>query len=171
MAAPHIQELIFITVHLLYISHNRDREEPRGPLLPHHRAYGSRTTAVRLIASALMPTGISASSIHHEHYSYEQLRFRQLYSHWPKGLLPLSYRSGLQRWHNLKLNPFRPRVSAFCSFDTQSGFLIRPCEPRFKSVSSLLLYPLLTSPMRSGSITLPPVPLNLNRDTIGDLPG
>jgi hypothetical protein len=58
--------------------------------LPHHRAYGSRTTAVRLITSALLPTGCSNSSIQHEHRSFEQLRFRQLYSHWPQGLLAAS---------------------------------------------------------------------------------
>jgi len=60
------------------------------PLLPHHRAYGSRTTAVRLITSALLPTGGSVSSVQHEHHSFEQLRFRQLYSHGTEGLLTTS---------------------------------------------------------------------------------
>jgi hypothetical protein len=59
-------------------------------LLPHHLAYGSRTKAVRLITSALLPTGSSVSSVHHEHHSFEQLRFRQLYPHWAKGLLTTS---------------------------------------------------------------------------------
>ena len=61
-----------------------------APLLPHHMAYGSRTKAVRLITSALLPTGGSVSSVHHEHHSFEQLRFRQLYSHWAKSLLATS---------------------------------------------------------------------------------
>jgi len=66
-----------------------------------------------------------------------------------------SYRSGLQRRHNTKLRPFRPRVSVTCSFDIQGGFLVRPCRPCLLSVSLLLLCLLLTSPMRSGSIALP----------------
>jgi len=61
-----------------------------APLLPHHRAYGSRSTAVRLIMSASLPTGGSVSSVQHEHHSFEQLRFRQLYSHYTKGLLTTS---------------------------------------------------------------------------------
>jgi hypothetical protein len=66
-----------------------------------------------------------------------------------------SYRSGLQRQHNTSLSPVRPRVSVPCSFDPQGGFLVRPCGLRLLSVSLLLLCPLLTSPMGSGSITLP----------------
>jgi hypothetical protein len=58
--------------------------------LPHHLAYGSRTKAVRLIMSASLPTGGSVSSVHHEHRSFEQLRFRQLYSHYTKDLLTTS---------------------------------------------------------------------------------
>jgi hypothetical protein len=72
-------------------------------------------------------------------------------------LIPIvhSYRLGLQRGHNTKLIPFRSRVSATCSFDIQGGFLVRPCGPYLIPVSLLLLHPLLTSPMRSGSIALP----------------
>ena len=58
--------------------------------LPHHLAYGSRTKAVRLIMSASLPTGSSVSSVQSEHHSFEQLRFRQLYSHYTKGLLTTS---------------------------------------------------------------------------------
>jgi hypothetical protein len=61
-----------------------------APLLPHHLAYESRTKAVRLITSALLSTGSSVSSAHHEHHSFEQLRFRQLYSRYTKGLLTTS---------------------------------------------------------------------------------
>jgi hypothetical protein len=49
-----------------------------------------RTKAVRLITSALPPTGGSVSFAHHEHHSLEQLRFRQLYPYWVKGLLSTS---------------------------------------------------------------------------------
>ncbi len=73
-------------------------------------------------------------------------------------LLTFSYRSGLQRRHNRKLFPFRPRVSATCSFDMQGGFLVRPCRLPLRSVSFLLVCPLLTSLMRSGSIALPSAP-------------
>jgi hypothetical protein len=69
---------------------NRDRGSLAAPLLPHHLAYGSRTKAVRLIASALLPTGGSVSSGHHEHHSFEQLRSRQLHLHYTKGLLTAS---------------------------------------------------------------------------------
>ena len=61
-----------------------------APLLPHPLAYGSRTKAVRLITSALLPTGGPVSSVHHEQHSFEQLRFRQLYSHCTEGLLTTS---------------------------------------------------------------------------------
>jgi hypothetical protein len=37
--------------------------------LPHHLAYGSRTEAVRLIMSALLPTGCSVSLVHYEYHS------------------------------------------------------------------------------------------------------
>ena len=65
------------------------------------------------------------------------------------------HRSGLQRWHHTSLNPCRPRVSVPCSFDRQGGFLVRPCGLRLVAVSLLLLCPLLTSPIGSGSMTLP----------------
>jgi hypothetical protein len=65
------------------------------------------------------------------------------------------HRSGLQRRHHTSLNPCRPRVSVPCSFDRQGGFLVRPCGLRLVAVSLLLLCPLLTSPIGSGSMTLP----------------
>lgn len=40
--------------------------------------------------SATPPTGGSAFSVQHERHSCEQLRFRQLYSHYTKGLLTTS---------------------------------------------------------------------------------
>ena len=65
------------------------------------------------------------------------------------------HRSGLQRRHHTSLNPRRPSVSVPCSFDRQGGFLVRPCGLRLVAVSRLLLCPLLTSPIGSGSIPLP----------------
>ena len=68
-------------------------------------------------------------------------------------LLTFSYRSGLQRRHNRKLFPFRPRVSATCSFDMQGGFLVRPCGLPMRSVSFLLVC-LPSIPQKAGLTSL-----------------
>src|SRR5262249_10248824 len=56
---------------------------------------------------------------------------------------------------NTRRNPCRPSVAGACSVDLPGGVLVRPCGPRRVAVALLLLCPRLTSPLGSGSITLP----------------
>jgi len=135
--------------------------------LPHHRTYGSRIRRFGRFSrgGVCTPTGASAPSapaarssqmsdllsttspdaISRLHSGPRLLSCHRLSAH----------RAGLQRRHHTRLHPCRPRVSVPCSFDRQGGFLVRPCGLRLVAVSLLLLCPLLTSPIGSGSITLP----------------
>ena len=139
---------------------NWDREEPHGP--PPPTPPGIRITyqggSVDYSGPCAGQLGVQpdrrsrpfASPLGLGHHAMRRCKVSS-----PVHPLTLSYRSGLQRRHNHKLTPFRSRVSATCSFDMQSGFLVRPCGLPLRSVSFLLLCLLLTSPMRSGLIAQP----------------